>query len=121
DLSGGLFVLAGMLAALHERHRTGLGRWIDLSLTESAMAFLHPHLAAQLAAGEGPVKLRRGAGPLNGGYPCYGRYLSVAALEPKFWNALCVKLHRPDLIPDGWDTEDKGAKVRSELEAIFAG
>jgi crotonobetainyl-CoA:carnitine CoA-transferase CaiB-like acyl-CoA transferase len=42
---------------------------------------------------------------LTGGAACYsiyetadGRYLTVAALEPKFWRNLCDLLDRPDLI-----------------------
>ncbi|MBL9038442.1 MAG: CoA transferase, partial [Archangium sp.] len=48
DIGGSLFGLVGILAALHERQRTGVGRFVDISMTESALAFVHMHLGARL-------------------------------------------------------------------------
>jgi alpha-methylacyl-CoA racemase len=57
---------------------------------------------------------------LTGGAACYriyetadGRYLTVAALEPKFWRNLCALLDRPDLI------ESAFAPRLPELEELF--
>ncbi|HSP78099.1 MAG TPA: CoA transferase, partial [Myxococcaceae bacterium] len=65
--------------------------------------------------------------PLNGGYACYGlyrtrdgRYLSVGALEPKFFAGVCEVLGRPELFADAYDTGEAGARVREELARIFA-
>ncbi|MBI3184861.1 MAG: CoA transferase [Myxococcales bacterium] len=126
DVGGGsLLALAGILAALYERQRTGRGRFVDISMTEGAMAFVHLHLAARLLAKEGPL-LGRGEGALNGGYACYnvyptqdGRYLAVGALEPKFFSALCERLGRPELLDGAYDTGDVGRKVREELAHVF--
>lgn len=128
DIGGGsLFALVGLLAALFERQRTGTGRFIDISMTEGSMAFLHMHLAARLMLGSGSGPLKRGVETLNGGYACYGvyrtqddRYLAVGSLEPKFFTGLCAALERPDLMPGGYDTGEEGAKTRRELEAIFS-
>src|SRR5262245_16606208 len=66
DVGGGsLFSLVAILAALHERARTGRGRWLDVSMTEGAMAFLHMQLGARLAMGEEGQALRRGTEALN--------------------------------------------------------
>lgn len=127
DIGGGsLFALVGILAALHERQRTGRGRFVDISMTDGSLAFLHMHLAARLAMGAESGPLQRGAETLNGGYPCYGvyrtqdgRYLGVGSLEPKFFSGVCAVLERPELMPGGYDTGDEGAKTRRELEAIF--
>ncbi|MBL8917374.1 MAG: CoA transferase [Myxococcaceae bacterium] len=128
DIGGGsLFALVGVLAALHERQRTGRGRFVDISMTEGSMAFLHMHLAARLMMGSESGPLTRGVETLNGGYACYGvyrtqdgRYLAVGSLEPKFFSGLCAVLERPDLMPGGYDTGEEGARTRRELEAIFA-
>jgi crotonobetainyl-CoA:carnitine CoA-transferase CaiB-like acyl-CoA transferase len=128
DIGGGsLFALVGILAALHERERTGRGRFVDVSMTDGALAFLHMHLAARLAMGEAGQPLRRGREPLNGGYACYGlyrtrddRYLAVGALEPKFFGGLCQALGRPDLFAEGYDTGEAGERVKQELARIFA-
>lgn len=128
DIGGGsLFALVGILAALHERQRTGVGRFVDISMTEGSLAFLHMHLAARLMMGAESGPLQRGVEALNGGYACYGlyrtkddRWLAVGSLEPKFFSGLCAVLERPDLMTGGYDTGEEGARTRRELEAIFS-
>ncbi|MDX2009048.1 MAG: CaiB/BaiF CoA-transferase family protein [Myxococcaceae bacterium] len=128
DIGGGsLFALVGILAALHERQRTGQGRFVDISMTEGSLAFLHMHLGARLMMGAESGPLQRGAEALNGGYACYGlyrtqddRWLAVGSLEPKFFGGLCEVLERPDLMPGGYDTGAEGRATRRELEALFA-
>lgn len=127
DIGGGsLFALVGLLAALYERQRTGRGRFVDVSMTEGAMAFLHMHLAARMLVGDEGKPLARGVDTLNGGYACYnvyrtqdGRYLSIGSLEPKFFSGLCAAVERPDLVEDGYDLGPAGHKVRAELARIF--
>jgi len=38
DLSAGLYLAVGILVALHERERTGIGRWVQTSLLEAMIA-----------------------------------------------------------------------------------
>jgi alpha-methylacyl-CoA racemase len=127
DIGGALFAVIGILAALAQRARTGKGCWVDLSLMESATAFLHAHQAARLLAGESASPIAAGEGPLDGGSPFYAlyktaddRYLSVATLEPKFFTALCEKLGRPELAEFGPALGEAGEGVRAELAKVFA-
>jgi crotonobetainyl-CoA:carnitine CoA-transferase CaiB-like acyl-CoA transferase len=128
DIGGGsLFALVGILAALHERERTGQGRFVDVSMTDGSLAFLHMHLAARLALGEQGAPLRRGRETLNGGFACYGlyrtrddRWLSVGSLEPKFLAGLCERLGRPELMADAYDTGEAGQRVKAEFARLFA-
>jgi len=90
-----------VLAALIERGRTGLGAHIVVSMTHGSHHFL-----AHRLHGEPVPRL------LTGGAACYriyetadGRYLTVAALEPKFWRNLCDLLDRPDFIERAFDAE----------------
>lgn len=95
DVAGG--ALTGALricAALFERERTGAGCWLDVSMTEGAMAMMAPMVAGVAVAGERPVP---GGEVLTGGSPRYGIYrcscgglLSISPLEPKFWVNLCA-------------------------------
>ncbi|MDP3155382.1 MAG: CaiB/BaiF CoA-transferase family protein [Archangium sp.] len=127
DIGGGsLFAIVGILAALHERHSTGQGRFVDVSMTDGSMAFLHMHLAARLLMGAEGTPLARGREALNGGFACYGlyktkddRYLAVGSLEPKFFAGVCAAIERPDLLEGAYDVGEGGKKVRAELEEIF--
>jgi alpha-methylacyl-CoA racemase len=124
DVGGGsLFAVVGILAALHERSRTGRGRFVDLSMTEGALAFLHMHLGVRLLQAEQGTPLRRGVEALNGGFPCYGvyrtsdgRHLAVGALEPKFFAGFCAALGRPDLLEFAYDTGEGGARAHAEIQ-----
>jgi alpha-methylacyl-CoA racemase len=119
DLGGGALMAAfGILAALHERDRSGEGQFVDVSMTRGAQSWLAMVAARHFADGAVP---RRGELELAGGLPCYRPYacadghVTLGALEPKFWQALCAGLGRDDLLPRQMDPG-----VAAELEAIFA-
>jgi alpha-methylacyl-CoA racemase len=90
DLAGGALTASMRIcAALFERERTGLGGWLDVSMTEGTLAMMAPLVASMDASGENPAP---GGELLSGGaaqyrvYVCRdGRSLAVAPLEPKFW------------------------------------
>jgi crotonobetainyl-CoA:carnitine CoA-transferase CaiB-like acyl-CoA transferase len=109
DLGGSLMCVAGMLAALLAAERTGRGDHVDVSLTDSAFALLSTALAPYFATGRVPGTATE---LLTGGYPCYqlyrcrdGRTLTVGALEPQFWSALCAAVGRPELEPTHFDPD----------------
>lgn len=45
DLGTGLFSAVALLSAIHERHKSGLGQYVDMALYDCAIAFMHPHVA----------------------------------------------------------------------------
>lgn len=124
DIAGGaLFGAVGILAALYERERSGRGQQIDVSMCEGALAFLIPELGNYDATGEPP---RRGGELLSGGAACYGvyrtrdgRFLSVGALEPKFWTAFNQAIGRPVDLSELIADQATQQKVRAELQAIL--
>lgn len=126
DVGGALLAAVALLAALHERQRTGVGKRIDVALADAGLAFALPALAQQLLlAGKEEVPAR-GDDLLSGGVPSYGLYatsdggtLAVAALEPKFWLGLCAALGRPDLETGGLVRGEEAKRVRAELSGIF--
>ncbi|HYG65999.1 MAG TPA: CaiB/BaiF CoA-transferase family protein [Anaeromyxobacteraceae bacterium] len=123
DLAGGSWpAVTGILAALVRRGTTGEGAHVDVSMTEGALAMLAMHLGAAAARG---APLARGGELLNGGAACYdvyrtkdGRFVALAALEPKFFETFCAAVGRPELAERHLD--DGGRGPRAELEAIFA-
>jgi crotonobetainyl-CoA:carnitine CoA-transferase CaiB-like acyl-CoA transferase len=119
DLGGGALMAAfGILAALHERARSGEGQLVDVSMTRGAQSWLAMDAARYFASGAVP---RRGELELAGGLACYRTYecadgwVALGALEPKFWRALCGAIERDDLLGRQLDPA-----VAAELEAIFA-
>ncbi len=125
DVGGGaLYGVIGVLAALYERERSGRGRFVDVSMTDGVGGLGIMHHARQHLDGE-PTS--PGGDMLAGQALCYrtwrcadGRFLSVGALEPKFWMALCTAVGRPDLMGDGFATGKRGEAVEAELVALFA-
>ena len=124
DLGGGALLGAvGILAALIDRANTGRGRFVDASMLDGVVSWLSMHAGQYLATGQPPGL---GNAPLNGAYACYhvyrtadGRYLTVGALEPQFWEALCRKLGCEELIADQYGPSERQADMSNRLEAIF--
>ncbi|MGZ3405187.1 MAG: CaiB/BaiF CoA transferase family protein [Polyangia bacterium] len=124
DVAGGaLFGAVGILAALFERERTGRGQQVDVSMCEGALAFLIPELGNYDASGKPP---KRGGELLIGGAASYGvyrtkdgRFLSVGALEPKFWAAFNQAIGRPVDLSELIGDDAAQQKVRAEIQAIL--
>jgi alpha-methylacyl-CoA racemase len=124
DIGGAWVAASGILAALLERTRTGRGRLVDVSLVESATSFAALHLGPALL---GLPVAPAGQGFLDGGLPSYGlyrtaddRWLAVAALEPKFFAALCERLGLGDLTAEAYGGGKEAERVRATLARTFA-
>ncbi len=112
--AGALGAVTEVLGALLERERTGKGARVVVSMTHRSH-----DLVAHRLAGEPVPRM------LTGGLACYrlygtadDRFLTVGALEPKFFRRLCELVGRPDLAGRHYD-EDQEA-LAAELGAIFA-
>lgn len=97
---GGLLLALGLLAALYERERSGRGQVVDAAMVDGA-ALLTTFLHGMTAAGAWPGG--RGENLLDGGAPFYdvyetadGKYVSVGALEEKFYTELLALLGLAD-------------------------
>ena len=122
---GGMLAAIGILTALIAREKTGRGQFIDVAMLDGVVAWLSIH-AWMHFAGFHVFPLKRGEMVLNGGVPCYnvyetkdGKYITIGALEPWFWENLCKTLGREDFIPYQFATGEEGMKVRSALGEIF--
>jgi alpha-methylacyl-CoA racemase len=123
DLGGGALMAAfGILAALRERDRSGEGQLVDVSMFDGSLSWLAMVAARYLADGQAP---RRGSLELAGGLVCYRPYeckdgwVTLGALEPKFWQAWCRGVGREDLIDKQF--EAPGSEAHAEVEELFRG
>lgn len=121
DFGGGaMFLLAGVLAALLERSRSGVGQVVDAAMVDGAASLmtmvygLHAH---------GAWRDERESNQLDGGAPFYdtyrckdGRFIAVGALEPRFFAALL------DGLGLSFDQDDRLSwpRMRLAFEATFA-
>jgi alpha-methylacyl-CoA racemase len=119
---GGMHAVMAILAALVRRASTGAGAYLDVSVAEGMLSLMALSVDDHLATGapQGP-----GQGLLTGRYACYGiygtadgRWLTVAAIEPRFWANLCTAVGLPHWA--GSQTDDAVQdEIRASLEAVF--
>jgi alpha-methylacyl-CoA racemase len=127
DLGGGALMAAfGILAALRERDGdaahpgSGEGQLVDVSMADGALSWLAMVAGAYFADGAVP---RRGGLPLAGSLICYRPYecadgwVTLGALEPKFWQAWCRGVGREDLVERQFDAP--GSDAHAQVVAIF--
>jgi crotonobetainyl-CoA:carnitine CoA-transferase CaiB-like acyl-CoA transferase len=121
DVGGGAQMAAiGILTALRERDRSGEGQFVDVSMSDGSLSWL-AMVAARFFAEEAVP--RRGGLELAGGLVCYRPYacadgwVTLGALEPKFWAAWCRGVGREDLIEKQF--EPPGSSTHGEVAAVF--
>jgi crotonobetainyl-CoA:carnitine CoA-transferase CaiB-like acyl-CoA transferase len=128
DLATGMWAVIGILAALAERRRTGIGGVIDTSLYESALAWMTIPIAAYLV--DRKIPARQGSGvemivPYQA-FSAADGYLMVAAGNDNLFRRLCDVIARPELARDPRFRTNKDRVVNRGaligiLDDIFAG
>ncbi len=125
DLAGGgQMAMIGILTALVGRAQTGEGRKIDASMTEGLLSLFSLSATTYLNTGKVP---RPGHSTLDGGLPCYniyetqdGKHVTLAALEPKFWQTFCMRIGHLELLPFHMPVgPGEQNEAREILKAIF--
>lgn len=102
DLIAGTWAVIGILAALHERERTGLGQWVDISLLDGSVAWLTYVAGGYFASGEVPRRYGS-AHPTIAPYqafPTADGYLMLAVGNDQLWRRFAAAVGRPDLAAD---------------------
>jgi alpha-methylacyl-CoA racemase len=122
DIGGGaLMAVVGVLIALRERERSGEGQLVDCSMFDGSLSWLALVAAEMLATGTVP---QRGDLHLAGGITCYrpyrcaDGYVTLGALEPKFWAEFCRGVGREDLIEHAFDPP--GSDAHRAVSEVFA-
>ena len=102
DVTAGMFLAFGVLAAVESRHRTGLGQRVETSLLEAATSLAVYESAHYFATGTRPARIgqaHRGSAP----YQCFETadgFITVGASQQKFFQQLCEIVGQPELESD---------------------
>ena len=128
DLGASLFAVAGILAALYARHRTGAGQHVDTSLVEAGVALSVWEATEYLAGGGVPQPLgsaHRMSAPYQA-FECADGYLTIGAANDRLFARLSTLLGHPEWADDARFASD-GARVSNRraladgIQAIIRG
>ena len=99
DMAAGHQLAIGILLALRERDRTGLGQWVKVSLLEAMISFLDFQAVRWTIDGHVPPQEgnHHPTGRPMGTYRAADGYLNIAAPGGRLWTRLCEVLGEPDL------------------------
>lgn len=120
---GGMMAALAILSAIIHREKTGEGQYLDISMFDGVISWLSLHAGMYFMDQKLP---KRGEMLLSGRYACYQvyptkdeRYMSLGALEPKFWKNFCEAIGRRDLIPKQFVEGDKRVRIIEEVQNLF--
>lgn len=134
--AGGMHAVMAILAALVARNTTGEGTYLDVCVADGVLALMGLQVDQQLATG---ASGEPGSAPLGDRYACYdiyrcadGGWISLAAIEPKFWVNFCRLVGIEDCIAKQYDAAAQDdvhervttallARPRDEWVTILAG
>ena len=124
DFGGGAMLIAfGVVCALLEARRSGLGQVVDAAMTDGAallMAMTYSLKAAGYWNNERESNWLDGAAPFYRTYECAdGKWLALGALEDRFHDVLLEKLGLPKSdFADRWNSQS-WPRLHARLDALF--
>jgi crotonobetainyl-CoA:carnitine CoA-transferase CaiB-like acyl-CoA transferase len=126
DLGTGMWAVQGILAALHQRHRTGQGQRVECSLLETAVAFSSWTSANWLADRQEPTRQgsrHRQSAPYQR-FATQDSYIVVGAGNQSLFERFCRALGKPEWIADPRFAKNTArmehrAALEREIEAVF--
>ncbi len=124
DITAGILLAMGVLAALQRRHVTGEGQMVDTSLFEAAITHTYWQSAIAFATGQSPGPMGS-AHPLNAPYQALETkdgYINVGAANQANWERLCTLIGHEELTRDPrFVTNVERMAHLDELESVLNG
>jgi len=113
DIGASLFTCIAILAALHEREKSGEGQWIDVAMLDSQVALCENACARYLATGEipGPLGSRHPLFTPFQAFPTKDGYVVLVAQLDDDWKRFCEATEKED-----WATDEKYGSLEARLE-----
>jgi CoA:oxalate CoA-transferase len=126
DLTGGMFTLVGVAAALYHRERTGEGMMVDVAMLDGQLAILESAVMRYAATGQvpGPIGNRHPSITPFEAYDCADRPIIIAAGNDTLFGKLCQALGMPQLpadkrFSDNTRRTQHAAALKGILEAVL--
>ncbi|GEL76407.1 CaiB/BaiF CoA transferase family protein [Tenuibacillus multivorans] len=120
DLIGGIAASEAITAALFQREKTGNGTYIDLAMTDAIFNMMGNHVMLSLLA-----QINSGIPVLNGSSANYHiyktkdeRFMTLGALEYKFWKNFCEAVGRVDWL-ESYPDHLTDQNLFEEVEQLF--
>ena len=128
DITGGMFGVIGILAALQERHATGIGKQITSSLFETTAFMVGQHIAQQGVLGEEPppMSVRRSAWSVYDIFTSSeGEKIFVGVVSDSLWQRFCAEFQLDDFTEHAdMTTNNDRVKLRDTIiprvQALFS-
>lgn len=120
DMAGGMYTAIGVLAALHERHASGLGQHVDVAMLDAQLALLENAVvrAANTDEVPGPIGTRHPLVTPFQAFPTADGWMVIAGV--KDWQLFCAKIDRDDLLHDPrFQTNPDRTANHADLEPIL--
>ncbi len=122
DHASALLATMAVTAALFSRERTGRGASLDVSMMETMLGWQSlglTHTARGQPTARGMTMLTGGAAWYRSYATADGRFVALAAIEPKFWQQFCTAVDRPDWLDRQNDPLPQTALIH-EIATLFA-
>lgn len=126
DYLAGLYASQGILLAVIDRERTGLGQHVDIALFDAMLSVMRLPLSMLLATGQDPTRVGNGHLSIAPYEPFHARdgIIIVAVANPGLWTRFCAAIGRPELRDDprfktNTDRVAHRGVLKRELEEIF--
>jgi crotonobetainyl-CoA:carnitine CoA-transferase CaiB-like acyl-CoA transferase len=126
DSTSGVFAATGILIALAEREKSGVGQWVQTSLLQSQIAMMDFQAARFLvenhvppqAGNDHPTTVPMGVVATADGY------INIGVGGDSQWRAFCTSINRPDMDSDqkyakGADRTRHKQEIKAALEPVF--
>ncbi len=121
DIAGGSITAFGaIMLGLFNKQKTGKGLYLDISMVDGLTGFMTPYLPYL------KTNLKREEMELTGSIPCYNvyrtqddKFVTLGALEPKFWSRFLEMINRMDLVEEQLAKGDDFKRVYHEVQRVF--
>ena len=122
DLGGGAFSVMGILAALYERERSGLGQDVDISMVDCQVSLLNYMATMYFLSGENPHPIGNSHFvhvPYNS-YRCSDGFIIIAVITDNFWHNLKQVVNVPEFDDPKYDTQPYRLADKAFIDAKLA-